>query len=105
MQDLLNRLKDYRANKLSKPALDDSFIKDLELDDVTNEIPVNRKHNIYAECRITKKEATTGCIKIIKIKQKQIQVIIPSGIVDGQELILKGAGNGNNDLIVSVIIK
>lgn len=104
MQDLLNRLKDYRANKLSTPVLDNSFIKDLKLDDVTNEIAVNEKDNIYVKCSITKKEAVTGCIKTIK-KDKQIQVTIPAGIVDGQQLILKGAGNGYNDLIIKVIIK
>ena len=46
MQDLLSRVKSYRT-KLSKPALDNSFIKDLKFDDVTNEIPVNEKDNIY----------------------------------------------------------
>lgn len=106
MQDLLNRLKNYRANKLSKPALDNSFIKDLKFDDVvTNEIAVNDKDNIYVKCSITRKEATTGCIKIVRTKNKQIQVRIPAGIVDGQQLILRGAGNGYSDLIVRVIIK
>lgn len=103
MQDLLDRAKSYRA-ELSKPALDNS-INDLKLDDVTSEFAVNEKDNIYAECRITRKEATTGCIKVVKTKHKQIQITIPAGIVDGQQLILKGAGNGNSDLIVSVIIK
>lgn len=105
MQDLLNRLKNYRANKLSKPVLDNTFIKDLKFDDVTNEIAVDEKDNIYVKCNITRKEAVTGCIKTIKTKQKQIQVTIPAGIVDGQQLILKGAGYGYSDLIVSVIIK
>lgn len=104
MQDLLDRVKSYRT-KLSKPALDNLFINDLKLDDVTNEIPVNEKDNIYAKCRITKKEVVTGCIKTIKTKQKQIQVNIPAGVVDGQQLILKGAGNGYSNLIVSLIIK
>lgn len=105
MQDLLNRLKDYRANKLSKPALDNSFMKDLQFGGVTNGFAVNEKDNIYVKCSITKKEAVTGCIKIVRTKNKQIQVTIPDGIVDGQQLILKGAGNGNSDLIVTVIIK
>lgn len=104
MQDLLSRVKSYRT-KLSKPALDNLFINDLKLDDVTNEIPVNEKDNIYAKCRITRKEAEKGCSKIVKTKQKQIQVTIPAGIVDGQKLILKGAGNEYGNLIVSVIIK
>ena len=104
MQDLLSRVKSYRT-KLSKPALDNSFIKDLKFDDATNEIAVNKEDNIYAKCRITKKEVVTGCIKTIKTKQKQIQVKIPAGIVDGQQLILKGSGNGYSDLIVTVIIK
>lgn len=104
MQDLLSRVKSYRT-KLSKPALDNTYIKDLKFNDITNEIAVNEKDNIYVKCSITKKEAVTGCIKTIKTKQKQIQVNIPAGVVDGQQLILKGAGNGYNDLIVSVIIK
>ena len=104
MQDLLDRVKSYRT-KLSKPAIDNTFIKDLKLDDVTNEIAVNEEDNIYTKCRITRKEATTGCIKTIKTKQKQIQVKIPAGVVDGQELILKGAGYGYSNLIVTVIIK
>lgn len=104
MKDLLGRVKSYRT-KLSKPALDNSFIKDLKLDDVTNEIAVNEKDNIYVKCSITTKEATTGCTKTIKTKNKQIQVRIPAGILDGQQLILKGAGNGYSNLIVSIIIK
>lgn len=104
MQDLLSRVKSYRT-KLSKPALDNSFIKDLKFDDVTNEIAINEKNNIYVKCNITRKEAVTGCIKTIKTKQKQIQVKIPAGIVYGQQLILKGAGNGYSNLIVSIIIK
>lgn len=104
MQDLLDRVKSYRT-KLSKPAIDNTFIKDLKLDDVTNEIAVNEKDNIYVKCRITRKEAVTGCIKTVKTKQIQIQVTIPAGIVDGQQLIIKGAGNGYSDLIVSIIIK
>ena len=103
IQDLLDRAKSYRA-ALSKPALGSS-IKDLKLDDVTNEIPVNEKDNIYIKCSITKKEAITGCTKTIKTKNKRIQVRIPAGIVEGQKLILKGAGNGYSDLIVKVIIK
>lgn len=103
MQNLLDRAKSYRA-ELSKPALDSS-IKDLKLDDVTNEIPVNEKDNIYVKCSITKKEATTGCTKTIKTKNKRIQVRIPAGIVEGQKLILKGAGNGYSELIIKVIIK
>ena len=103
MQDLLDRAKSYRA-ELSKPALDNS-INDLKLDDVTNEIAVNEKDNIYAECRITRKEAEKGCIKTVKTKGKQIQVTIPAGIVDGQKLILKGAGIEYGNLIASVIIK
>jgi len=105
MQDLLNRLKDYRANKLSKPALDNTFIKDLKLDDVTSEFAVNEKDNVYTKCNITKKEATVGCIKTIKTKNKEIKVKIPAGIVDRQKLILKGAGYGYSNLIVTVIIK
>lgn len=104
MQDLLSRVKSYRT-KLSKPALDNLFINDLKLDDVTNEIPVNEKDNIYAKCRITRKEATTGCTKTIKTKNKRIQVRIPAGIVEGQKLILKGAGNEQGNLIISIIIK
>lgn len=104
MQDLLDRVKSYRT-KLSKPALDNSFMQDLQLGGVTNEIAVNEKDNIYVKCSITRKEAITGCIKTIKTKQKQIQVTIPAGIADGQPLILKGAGNGYGNLIVSVIIK
>lgn len=104
MKDLLGRVKSYRT-KLSKPAIDDSFIKDLKLDDVTNEIAVNEKDNIYVKCNITRKEAVTGCMKIIKTKNKQIQIRIPAGVVKGQKLILKGAGYGNSDLIVNVIIK
>lgn len=104
MKDLLGRVKSYRT-KLSKPAIDDSFIKDLKLDDVTNEIAVNEKDNIYVKCNITRKEAVTGCIKIVRTKNKQIQVTIPAGIVDGQQLILKGAGNKYNNLMVKVIIK
>ena len=103
MQDLLDRAKIYRA-ELSKTVLDNS-INDLKLDDVTSEFAVNEKDNIYAECRITRKEAEKGCSKIVKTKQKQIQVTIPAGIVDGQKLILKGAGNEYGNLIVSVIIK
>lgn len=104
MQDLLDRAKSYRT-MLSKPAIDDSCIKDLKFDDVTNEIVVNEKDNIYAKCSITRKEAVTGGNKIIKTKEKQIQVTIPAGIVDGQKLILKGEGNGYSDLVIRVIIK
>ncbi len=104
MQDLLDRAKSYRI-KLSKPALDNSFIKDLKLDGVTNEIAVNEKDNVYVKCSITKKEAVTGCIKTIKNKDIQIQVKIPAGIENGQQLILRGAGNRYSNLIVSVIIK
>lgn len=104
MQDLLSRVKSYRT-KLSKPALDNLFINDLKLDDVTNEIPVNEEDNVCAECIITRKEAVTGCMKTIKTKNKRIQVKIPAGIVYSQKLILKGAGNKYGNLIVSVIIK
>ena len=104
MQDLLDRTKSYRT-MLSKPAIDDSFIKELKLDDVTNEIAVNEKDSIYAECKITRKEAEKGCSKIVKTKHKQIKVRIPAGIVDGQKLILKGVGNKYGNLIFSVIIK
>ena len=104
MQDLLDRVKSYRT-KLSKPAIDNTFIKDLKLNDVTKGFAVNEKDNIYEKCSITKKEATAGCIKTIKTKDKQIQVTIPAGVVDGQELILKGAGYGYSNLIVTVIIK
>lgn len=104
IQDLLDRAKSYRA-ELSKPALDDTFIKDLKLDDDTKEIAVNEKDNIYVNCRITKKEAITGCIKIVKTKNKQIKVTIPAEIENGQQLILKGAGTGYSNLIVSIIIK
>ena len=102
IQDLLDRAS-YRA-ELSKPAFDTS-IKDLKLDDVTNEIPVNEEDNVCAECIITRKEAVTGCMKTIKTKNKRIQVKIPAGIVYSQKLILKGAGNKYGNLIVSVIIK
>lgn len=102
IKDLLDRAKSYRA-ELSKPALDDTFIKDLKLDDDTKEIAVNEKDNIYVNCRITKKEAITGCIKIIKTENRKIQVKIPAGIENGQKLILKCAGN--SDLIVNVVIK
>lgn len=104
MQDLLSRVKSYRT-KLSKPALDNSFIKDLKFDDVTNEIAINEKNNIYVKFNITRKEAVTGCIKTIKTKNKQIQVTIQAGIENGQQLILKGAGTGYSDLIISVKIK
>lgn len=104
IKDLLDRAKSYRA-ELSKPALDDTFIKDLKLDDDTKEIAVNEKDNIYVNCRITKKEAITGCIKIVKTKNKQIKVTIPAEIENGQQLILKGAGTGYSNLIVSIIIK
>ena len=104
MQDLLDRIKCYRTN-LSKPALDNSFIRDLKLDNVTNEIAVNEKDNVYAKCRITRKEAVTGCIKTIKTKQKQIQIKIPAGVVKGQKLILKGAGYGNSNLVVKIIVR
>ena len=104
MQDLLDRVKSYRT-KLSKPALDNPFMQDLQLDDVTNEIAVNEKDNIYVKCSITRKEAVIGCMKTIKTKNKRIQVSIPAGIVDRQKLILKGAGIGYSDLIVNVILK
>lgn len=104
MQDLLDRVKSYRT-KLSKPAIDNTFIKDLKLNDVTKGFAVNEKDNIYEKFSITKKEATAGCIKTIKTKNKEIQVTIPAGIVDRQKLILKGAGYGYSNLIVTVIIK
>lgn len=104
MKDLLGRVKSYRT-KLSKPALDNTYIKDLKFDDITNEIAVNEKESIYAKCKITRKEAEKGCSKIVKTKHKQIKVTIPAGIVDGQKLILKGAGNEYSNLIISIIIK
>ena len=126
MEDLLKKLKVYRKN-LSNPPLDDSFIKELEyldLKDFTEQkqskIDIEDKENIYAKCKISRKEARTGCVKKIKTtiitenrnkEDRIIQVKIPKEIKNGQYIILREEGNYLKDkgirsnLIIKIIVK
>lgn len=121
IQDLIDRAEKYRT-EVTKSKLDNSFIKDLDFTDIMKqhqtETDINDRDNIYVKCKISRKEARTGCTKSIKIsrintngnKEKNIiQVKIPSQIENEQHIVIRGEGNYINNrysnLIIKVILK
>ncbi len=121
IQDLIDRVEKYRI-EVTKSKLDNSFIKDLDFTDIMKqhqtETDINDKDNIYVKCKISRKEARTGCTRTVKISRINesgdkehniIQVKIPPEIENEQYIILKCEGNYVNnrysDLIIKVIIR
>lgn len=123
VQDLLGRLRSYRV-ELSKPAIDNSFIQDIDFTNIMKqhqtETDINDKDNIYVKCKISRKEARTGCTRTVKISRinesgstanNVIEVRIPAGIENGQQLILPWEGNYlqnkniRSNLVIKIIVK
>ena len=102
--------------------LDNSFVPALE-ETLNNafkkEVDVDNINNIFVQCNITKKEAENGCVKKIKYIRKTanknnqketIEVIIPKGIAEKRNLVIKSKGNylednTYSDLVIKVKIK
>ena len=107
MQDLLDRAKSYRAG-LSKPALDSSFIKNIDFNNISKQTGTDT-NNMYVKCRISRKKAKNGCVRNVKIpasKGKEnisIQVNIPAGVVNGQQIIIRNDIRSN--LVIKIIVK
>lgn len=121
IQDLIDRAEKYRT-EVTKSKLDNSFIQDIDFTNIMKqhqtETDINNKDNIYVKCKISRKDSITGCTRTVKISRINengsianniIEVRIPSGIENGQHIILKCAGNYVNnrysDLIIKVIIR
>lgn len=83
-----------------------------------HETNLSDKNNIFVSCKITKQEAEIGCTKKIKFnritktgfKENAINIKIPTGIKNNQNIILIGNGNylkenKYSDLVIKVNIK
>ncbi len=123
IQDLLDRANKYRANlyptetEINK----EEYFTDNEIkfNYINNyEVEIITSANIQEKVFITKDESINGCTKTLtytklnrfhKEIETSIKFDIPSGIRNGQEIILKGKGNylKNNysDLIIKIIIR
>ena len=66
-----------------------------------NTTDLTDKNNIYVSCKISKNEADIGCTKKIKFnrltatgtEENSINVKIPAGIENNQNIVLIGNGN------------
>ncbi len=107
IQDLLDRANKYRQNLCpSKAEINkEEYFTDNEIKfNYINayEVEIITSGNIQEKVFITKDESINGCTKILtytklnrfhKEIETSIKFDIPSGIRNGQEIILKGKGN------------
>jgi len=108
MKDINKVLNNSFVPELEE-ALNSAFKKDVDVDNI---------NNIFVKCNITKKEAENGCVKAIKYiwktekkdnQKETIEVIIPKGIAEKRNLVIKSKGNylednSYSDLIIKTIV-
>ncbi len=121
IQDLLDRANKYRANLYPTEINKEEYFTDNEIKfNYINayEVEIITTGNIQEKYVITKEEAINGCTKILtytklnkfhKEIEASIKFDIPSGVKNGQDIILKGKGNylkdNYSDLIIKIIIR
>ncbi len=118
IQDLLDRATKFRQKLQPSPELnkEEYFTNNFELNfiDGGREVEIITPSNIQERYTITKDEAITGCTKTLtytklnrfhKEIETNIQFNIPSGIKNGQDIVLEGKGNYMKDRYSNLIIK
>ena len=106
IQDLLDRANKFRQKLQPIPKINGRGIE------------IVTSGNIQEKYYITRDEAITGCTKTLtytklnrfhKEIETNIQFNIPSGIKNGQDIVLEGKGNymkdRYSDLIIKIIIR
>ncbi len=122
IQDLLDRANKFRQKLQPSPKInkEEYFANTFQINDIDGGrgIEIVTSGNIQEKYYITRNEAITGCTKTLtytklnrfhKEIETNIQFNIPSGIKNGQDIVLEGKGNymkdRYSDLIIKIIIR